>query len=229
MSIQAVAWALNQPVQDPAAKLVLISLCNAYNGDTATCRPSHARIAQEATVSIATVKRKLKYLCEEGWIEGTRSTDSTGRTTANSYRIFFDWGGGQNDLPGGQSYDLGEGVNCDLPLKKPEEEPEDIPLVIPPASAFDVLKPYLGEELARAVVEHRKKIRKGLTPFAAKLLLGKFEAHGDVKEAACAMIENGWQGFESAWLENRKGGKADRHFNQDVIEAFADLAQESRQ
>lgn len=131
MSIQAVAWALNQPVQDPAAKLVLISLCNAYNADHGTCHPSHGRLAQEATVSVATVKRKLKLLCDEGWIEAIKRFDKTGRQVANGYRLFFDQGGGQNELPGGQSYDLGEGVNCDLPLKKPEEISEGIPPISP--------------------------------------------------------------------------------------------------
>jgi hypothetical protein len=62
----------------------------------------------------------------------------------------------------------------------------------------------LGEELADGVIDHRKRLRKPLTPFAAKLLAGKFESCPDPPAAAQAMIANGWQGIEPSWMKHDK-------------------------
>lgn len=70
-------------------------------------------------------------------------------------------------------------------------------------SAIDELQPTLDAEHARAVIEHRQKIRKPLTPHAAKLLAGKFAKCPNPNEAADAMIANGWQGFEPDWVTSR--------------------------
>lgn len=63
------------------------------------------------------------------------------------------------------------------------------------------LRDVLGAEIARAVVDHRIKLRKPLTPRAAGLLAQKFAACPDPRAAADAMISNGWQGFEPGWMD----------------------------
>lgn len=66
----------------------------------------------------------------------------------------------------------------------------------------------LSPDIARAVVDHRIKIRKPLTRRAAKLLADKFQAYRNPDSAADLMIERGWQGFEHDWV---KPGELARH------------------
>ncbi len=68
-----------------------------------------------------------------------------------------------------------------------------------------VLETVLSVEMANAVVEHRKKLRKPLTEMAAQLLAKQFEATGRPNEAAQMMIERGWQGFKSDWFVKELG------------------------
>ena len=135
MSIQAVAWVLEQNIPDQGAKLVLISLANAYNAKSGRCFPSIEQIMIEASCSRATVKRKLSWLAENGWIESTNTFDRTGRQLSNSYTIHFhsgqeggvqiEPGGGLNLNPRGITGEPDGGLNCEPPLKEPEEIPEE--------------------------------------------------------------------------------------------------------
>ncbi|WP_247996649.1 helix-turn-helix domain-containing protein [Brucella tritici] len=126
MSIQAVAWALDQDIADAAAKLILISLANAMNGKTGRCFPTIEQICKESSCSKSTVLRKLKWLENEEWIAINAEFADDGRQLANSYTLGF-----QNDT-GRVSHRHGEGfnsdtlggVNCDTPIKEPEEIPE---------------------------------------------------------------------------------------------------------
>ncbi|MCP5007913.1 MAG: hypothetical protein GY941_28865, partial [Planctomycetes bacterium] len=67
---------------------------------------------------------------------------------------------------------------------------------------IEELLEVLPEEIAQAVVDHRKSIRKPLTAYASKLLAGKFNKTGQPEAAAKMMIANGWQGFEVGWFQN---------------------------
>ena len=67
------------------------------------------------------------------------------------------------------------------------------------------LERVLEPERAKAVIEHRTKLRKPLTAHAAKLLASKFSKLPNPNDGADAMIANGWQGFEPDWLLNRNG------------------------
>lgn len=71
-------------------------------------------------------------------------------------------------------------------------------------SAKDELARVLDSEHVAAVIEHRKKLRKPLTARAASLLAARFAKWPKPNEAADAMIANGWQGFEVAWMQNRR-------------------------
>lgn len=128
MSIQAVSWVLEQTISDPVGKLVMISLANAYNGKSGRCFPSIDQISQETSCSRSTVKRKLQWLSDAGWIAIHNSFDGHGRQLANSYSICFenDEGEGSNLNPRQATGEPGEGFNCEPPLKEPEEIPENI-------------------------------------------------------------------------------------------------------
>lgn len=73
----------------------------------------------------------------------------------------------------------------------------------PEKEAFEVLQPFLGEELAKAVVEFRSVTKKAkLTGYAAKLLLKEYQKTGDVVAAAEMQIAMSWQGFKASWYFN---------------------------
>lgn len=61
------------------------------------------------------------------------------------------------------------------------------------------LRVILDAEIARAVVDHRTKIKKPLTPRAATLLANQFAKSADPNAAADTMIERGWHSFNPEW------------------------------
>lgn len=70
------------------------------------------------------------------------------------------------------------------------------------AQILDCLKTVLSEDHAKAVVEHRKKLKKPIGLHAAKLLAGQLSAVTEPNKAADLMISRGWQGFEPDWGVN---------------------------
>ncbi|OLP56654.1 hypothetical protein BJF92_11235 [Rhizobium rhizosphaerae] len=77
-----------------------------------------------------------------------------------------------------------------------------------PKSALAELTTVLDVETARAVMEHRRTIRRPLTPHAARLLARKFAQMPDPRHAADVMIGNGWQGFDPSWVKDRPSSRA---------------------
>lgn len=57
----------------------------------------------------------------------------------------------------------------------------------------------LDEEHAQAFVEHRQRLRKPLTAFAAKLIAKKLAQVPDPNLGIEMAIERGWLGFEPTW------------------------------
>jgi uncharacterized protein YdaU (DUF1376 family) len=89
-----------------------------------------------------------------------------------------------------------------LPLTYDHEKEE--PSGSSKKSPREELAAVLDAERADAVIEHRQRLRKPLTPRAARLLAAEFAKWPDPNEAADAMVRNGWQGFEPAWMEKRR-------------------------
>jgi hypothetical protein len=109
-------------------------------------------------------------------------------------------------------------VQCTSPVTTPISSNEDNRRATPLSELLAVL----DKERAEAVIEHRKRIRKPMTAHAAKLLAGKFRKCTDPNVAADAMISNGWQGFEPAWLDQRRSpasAHSDTSKPRDVVEA----------
>lgn len=66
MSIQAVAWVLDNSESRGFSRLVLLSLANHINGDTGLCCPSMRTIAREAGVSLGTIPNAVTNLVALG-------------------------------------------------------------------------------------------------------------------------------------------------------------------
>jgi hypothetical protein len=69
------------------------------------------------------------------------------------------------------------------------------------------LEKVLDQTRARAVVDHRRKLNKPLTPYAAKLLATSLGRSPTPNAAADTMIERGWQGFNPEWAKGTPAGK----------------------
>ena len=127
MSIQAVAAVLESDVGEVAAKLLLVSIANAHNTGTGVCCPSIDRLAKESCMSRSSVKRWLRWLEDEGFIEVTENRDENARQRTNTYRIVSTSRGSKlNPLPKsepgeGSTSEPPEGFNCEPALKEPEE------------------------------------------------------------------------------------------------------------
>ena len=89
MSIRAVSWALEQQINDPIAKLVLIGIADRYNDDRGYAWPSVAWLATAASCSRRTVQRKVGWLEEEGYL--TRQISDLG-TETNHYGLSLEGG-----------------------------------------------------------------------------------------------------------------------------------------
>jgi hypothetical protein len=88
MSIQAVAWALDQYIADPREKLILISLANHADHVTGECWPAMKTIAREASCRRETVLRKLPALVEAGFVEILKAKQGD-RRRAHTYRLLI--------------------------------------------------------------------------------------------------------------------------------------------
>ncbi|GEM_PF-1220506 len=187
MSIQAVAWALEQDIGDAAAKLVLISLANAVNGKTGRCFPTVEQICKESSCSESTVRRKLKWLESNSWISIHAEFSHDGRQLANSYTL------GCQDDRGGVSHRQGEGstrdtlggVNCDTPIKEPEEIPEV-------SSAVDARPQDLGVNAAADLSQKQNLDLRDLTKKLTEAAGDKIQPHGSlVVGTILELINNG--------------------------------------
>ncbi len=88
MSIQAVAWVLEQYIPLPGPKLVLVALANHVGHVSGTCFPRVELIAQEASLSIRSVQRHLGWLEKNGFIKIERRF-AQGRQTSNIYTLLM--------------------------------------------------------------------------------------------------------------------------------------------
>lgn len=135
-------------------------------------------------------------------------------------------GGDEQEFMGGMNYGsyLLPSEDNDLFLERPlscdSRPPSTLSAIRSPKKApsakitpFSELVTVLDDERARAVVDHRQKIRKPLTAHAARLLAAKFAEATDPNAAADLMIERGWQGFDPAWVATRGRTEAPRQMS----------------
>lgn len=71
MSVEAITWALKQPVKQSSAKFVLVALANCSNSADGTAWPSIAYLCEATSQDRKTVMANLKRLIETGYIKDT--------------------------------------------------------------------------------------------------------------------------------------------------------------
>lgn len=97
MSFQAMAWAVDQklPMKE---KFVLLMLANRTNHDTGRCDPSHKRLADDCGMSVASVKRAIRELVEDGYLSVEGRTKN-GEKQPNQYRLHLERVGSHRPHP----------------------------------------------------------------------------------------------------------------------------------
>lgn len=111
MSIKAVSWALEEPVTDPIAKLILIGIADKYNEERGFAWPSVKWLATAASCSERTVQRKVRALVDGGYLTVDRRFNDTScyglpRLDAGGDTVT----GGDTALSGGGDTALSPGV-----------------------------------------------------------------------------------------------------------------------
>lgn len=77
MSLEAITWALRQPIKHSSAKFVLVALANCAGGDSALAWPSVAYLSHATGQDRKTVVANLQRLQEWGLIEDTGKRTGT--------------------------------------------------------------------------------------------------------------------------------------------------------
>lgn len=79
----------------------------------------------------------------------------------------------------------------------------------PEKDALSVLKPFLGEELAKDIVAHRRGLKAPLTGRGAKALVREYQSTGNAVTAAEHHLNMGWRGFSADWMKPKGRGYHD--------------------
>jgi hypothetical protein len=144
MSIQAVAWALDQDLPGKA-KLILVSIANHADHTNGYCWLRTETIAKEASTPERSVYRYLGALVRNGYLRKEQRKGKDGKQRANDYWIMFqrekvdwDWGAHASDDADGDAQDaveptatvaVGEPVENTVPT-----EPETHDLAVGPSA-----------------------------------------------------------------------------------------------
>jgi len=70
----------------------------------------------------------------------------------------------------------------------------------PEKEALCVLEPFLGDELAKDILAHRRGLKAPLTARGARSLVKEYQKTGDTIAAAEMHLNRGWRGFDAAWF-----------------------------
>lgn len=79
----------------------------------------------------------------------------------------------------------------------------------PEKEALAVLQPFLGEELAKDVIAHRRGMKVPLTARGAKSLIKEYQTTGNAVAAAEHHLNMGWRGFQADWMKPKGRGYHD--------------------
>lgn len=148
MSIKATEWAYQQDIDGAAAKFVLVALGD-FADEAGTCFPGQDLLARRTGQSVESVRRHLRWLEEQGYLQRVRRFDGRGYRTSDRFVLNLD------HSPTGQS---------DRRSKRPEvnmtagQSDPSLPvnLTVPTGQSEGVT--------VREPSENRKNVRNGAKP-----------------------------------------------------------------
>lgn len=120
MSIQAVAWAIEQDL--PARpKLVLVSIANHANHVDGYCWLKASTIAKEAACTPRSVYTFIGGLVRNGFIRKALRRSEDGKQRANDYWILFDRAEAKWDWGAHPDEDVAEDDSAEIPPSEPDD------------------------------------------------------------------------------------------------------------
>lgn len=128
MSFDAMAWATKQELPT-SQKMVLVMLADRTNKDTGRCDPSHKRLASDCGMSVATLKRCLRSLSDNGYISVINRTTDKG-STSNHYQLEMTYPLAQNEPPPSSNF-TPRGDQNELQTRKTNQEENHNPFKSP--------------------------------------------------------------------------------------------------
>ena len=215
-------WAVKQKVGNATGKAVLLMLAN-YADAEGRCFPSQETIANDCECNVRSVARWLVLFERMGLIVREHRRRDDGYRTSDAIRVTFshaivspDTKSHDNKSPDTVSNLTGHKVIA----RTSQVNRKDI------STAREALEKVLDAQIAEAVVEHRKKLRKPLTVRAAELLAATLAKHPDPNAAADEMIERGWQSYKIDWAAGPPRASPRKPIFADKFKDFADFLDE---
>lgn len=89
MNYRAMEWAFKQPLDDHAAKFLLVTIAG-HAGRDNTCFPSYARLSEMTGMSVRTIARKAVDLQKSGLVSMQVRKRKNGSYTSKVYTLMVD-------------------------------------------------------------------------------------------------------------------------------------------
>lgn len=192
MSVKLMAKIWDDGPEGQGERFVLLALAD-YANDAGECWPSLAAVARKCCITDRAVRRILRRLEDDGWLE---TEVGGGRHGCSKYTINPDPRSPRTHGPPGpkvhETRTLGP-KNPDPRSPEPSRNHQE-PSKKGAREVFAILGEVLSQGVATDFIAHRKALRKPLTPRAAELVAGKLRGCRDPDAVANASIMNGWQG-----------------------------------
>jgi hypothetical protein len=207
VSIEAITWALAQPIKQSSTKFVLVVLANCASADTMMAFPSIAYLADATGQDRKTVLTNLVRLRDCGLIEDTGLRRGETKQIvvyklrgADMLEQFRNWNSskiGTVPKTTGKSTNFPpkEAQKRDTEPSEPSERKSEKKAA---AAALDITLPaWIKPEVWEGFVEMRKRERHPLTKRAAELVIKKLDAmtgnNEDPNESLDQSTRNGWR------------------------------------
>lgn len=169
MSVQLIAWALEQKTGSITRKAVLVALANASNHHTGKCCPSVKRICREIEAGPTAVKNALAQLAEQGLISRERRRRQDGALGTYEYTFPHVKPASDLETPDGQPGTRGvpspgtRGVPLEPEVVlEPEEDLAAAPSGRPRNELWDALTAVFGDATTISAQSRRGRVIKSL-------------------------------------------------------------------
>jgi hypothetical protein len=208
MSVKVMSQVWESEGLSPTERLILLSLAD-HADDAGTCYPSIKRLSHRTGLSERAVQGALKRLSDAGWLEIRLNAGPRG---CNMFTV----------SPPQEMHPAGNAPPQQVP--GPPQQVRQTPAAGAPEpsgtvknrqgareSVLKILLDVLSEEVAQDFIDHRKAMRKPMTPRAARLIADKLRSCSDPSAIANLSIMNGWQGvFPEREAQVKPGSQPER-------------------
>jgi hypothetical protein len=217
MSVEAITWALKQPVKHSSAKFVLVALANCADGASGRAWPSVAYLCEATSQDRKTVLANLKRLIDTGYIQDTGarmgSTKSVVVYQICSTEIGTTKQSQERDTSANEAVPFFPASSTVFPYKQSQNSLEAVPKTVHGTVKNrnrTVKEPNteLLSQLPAALVSDFLQIRKAkklpLTQTAVDGLQREADKAGiSLEDAVRFSCEAGWAAFNAGWYAQR--------------------------